>query len=652
MSLLLALIAASPALTQETKPQPSAEKSPELPAQIEFLETHIRFESNGDSRKEVHTRVHINNELGTRQFARLSFDYNRAFQQIEFPLVRITHQGGGTADILPSAISDQPNPAVVNAPAYQDVRVKSVRILGLAPGDLLEYRIVTTSSSPPFAPGFYISHDFARDGIVSQELFEIDLPAASKAAPITSRLAEIYETRESTEHSQGRVLYQWKWPAPSGADGKESASQKPLVPGPPNTSVQSDIVFTTFDWTDLLQPLKDALKKFDEPASPVKGEAERLTRSATTPEGKLKVLYDFVSQKIKTVDLPVGATAFRFRNPVDVVSSGYAAPEDKSILLSSLASSIGIDAAPALILTAHSTLLHGANPSALTNILNVARLANRAVWLDTAVEVAPFGMVRADLRAKPALLLSPPNDVQSFERVSTETPFASTQRVNVDSGITADGTLSAKVKYTMRGDNELLLRVAFHQSPEERWKEVAGLLALSDGFRGRITNVTASDPYATEKPFTVEYEISQPKFVDWSKTPVRIPALLPQLGLPDLPAKPASGSATSAIDLGTPLDVETHLTLHLPPGTSAHPPVGNAVVRDYATFASKYSAAANTVTASRHLNFLERQIPADRAPDYNAFVRAVHSDESQEFVLNPPEPAAVKKPAAVPTKEN
>src|SRR5437879_9932174 len=53
-------------------------EKPENPAQIELLETRSRFEANGDSRKEVHTRVHINNELGVRQFARLNFDYNRS----------------------------------------------------------------------------------------------------------------------------------------------------------------------------------------------------------------------------------------------------------------------------------------------------------------------------------------------------------------------------------------------------------------------------------------------------------------------------------------------------------------------------------------------------------------------------------------------
>src|SRR5260370_20709010 len=107
-------------------------------AQIELLETKHRFEINGDSRKEVHTRVRINNELGVQQFGRLNFDFNRSFQAIEIPIVRITHPSGGVADILPSAITDNPNPAVVGAPAYQDVHVKSDHILGLQPADRLE----------------------------------------------------------------------------------------------------------------------------------------------------------------------------------------------------------------------------------------------------------------------------------------------------------------------------------------------------------------------------------------------------------------------------------------------------------------------------------------------------------------------------------
>jgi len=72
-------------------------------------------------------------------------------------------------------------------------------------------------------------------------------------------------------------------------------------------------------------------------------------------------------------------------------------------------------------------------------------------------------------------------------------------------------------------------------------------------------------------------------------------------------------------------------------------PTGTSVNRDYAAFASQYSAKGLTVTASRHINFLLRQVPAERAPDYNAFLRVVLNDQAQDFTLDrdsPPAPAA------------
>ncbi|HME12218.1 MAG TPA: DUF3857 domain-containing protein, partial [Candidatus Acidoferrum sp.] len=86
--------AAAAATPKEKSPETEV---PQTPAQIELLETHYRFEADGSSRKEVHTIVKINSELGVRQFARLNFDFNRAFETVEIPLVRVTHSSGGTA---------------------------------------------------------------------------------------------------------------------------------------------------------------------------------------------------------------------------------------------------------------------------------------------------------------------------------------------------------------------------------------------------------------------------------------------------------------------------------------------------------------------------------------------------------------------------
>jgi hypothetical protein len=264
-------------------------------------------------------------------------------------------------------------------------------------------------------------------------------------------------------------------------------------------------------------------------------------------------------------------------------------------------------------------------------------------WLDPSMEVAPFRMIGANLRGKLAFLLLPDTkenaSLSPWLAVPVDLPLAASQQVNVDAVLAADGKLSAKVHYSLRGDNELLLRVAFHQTTKEKWRDLAQLLSISDGFRGQVTDVNASDPSNTRQAFSVDYEIAMPNFVDWSKKPVRIPALLPQLGLPDASANAVAGAAASAIDLGTPLDVDTRATLQLPPGTTAHVPTGTSVERDYATFTSKYtfqgpdSAGNVTLTASRHVHFLLREVPASRVMDYKAFVHAVQNDEAQDFTL-------------------
>ena len=89
------------------------------------------------------------------------------------------------------------------------------------------------------------------------------------------------------------------------------------------------------------------------------------------------------------------------------------------------------------------------------------------------------------------------------------------------------------------------------------------------------------------------------------------------------------------IQLGTPLDVQTSMTLHVPAGTEIQTPVATAVTRDYASFSSKYAGSTDEVVATRQIKFIKREIPADRAFDYNAFLHAVQSDAAQRIVLIP-----------------
>jgi hypothetical protein len=607
-------------------------------AQIELLETKYRFETNGDSRKEVHTRVRINNELGVRQFARLNFDFNRSFQAVEIPLVRITHPSGGTADILPSAITDNPNPAVVDAPAYQDVRVKSVRILGLQPGDLLEYRVITTTAHHPLAPDFWCEHSFDRAGIVTEEMFELDLPASR---PVQMRINP--ETPASSKEKSGdrdsaRVIYRWN------RIDKGQADQSPATDN-------ADIVLTTYEsWLKLSAQLSGLIEPSSEPSQTIGTKAVELTKGLPTSKAKLEVLYEFVSRKIRTVDLPIGATAFRNRPPDEILQTGYGIAEDKFTLLASLASSLDFEARIALFAAGSHVSDQLPSPSLFANSATIVHIPMQPTdlghggfkmcdrcgdlyWLVPAMEVAPFAAIPATLRGREAFVVNYMLATRPFAKTPEDLPFPAVQRVTVDASISSDGALDTKLKYILRGDNELLLRVAFHKTPKEKWKEVAQLLAISDGFRGQITNVAASDPYATKQPFTVEYEITQAKFIDWSKKPVRIPALLPSPGLPDPTSSSHDSSSKKSIDLGTPLEIDLDATVTLPEGTTVQAPTGTSVERDYAIFSSKYSAQGNTVHATRKLHFISREISATRAGDLNAFLHAVQADQTQLFTL-------------------
>jgi len=667
---------------EKTVAEKKEDKAP-LPFQIQLLETHLRFESNGDSRKEVHTVVKINDLAGARQFSRLGFDYNRAFQQVEIPLVRVSHANGGTSEILPSAITDAPNPAVEKFPAYQDVRVKSVRILGLQDGDTIEYRVITTTANHPLAPNFWLEHSFDRSGQVLEERYELDLPAsrfeesekdrASRleweaslqsntavpswekifpAEPYPPRIGRIYISPDLPQALSERVAegdsvrLQQKWVILRGEMGKQS------VVGSQNRGAQdTDIVVTTYDaWEGAawaLEGLCYRQEAWTRPTDPILLDTRKEILAATDAQSVSvpQALFEYVSRKIVSVDVPLEANGFRSRAPAEVLKSGYGTPADKARLIVALVRETGPDRSQeaqcgGVPKPEDWKMMQLPRPSLFSQLLVRVYINGHWVFLDPSLEVAPFGMIPSDLRGKDILIfLDPPRmgiirgpeDYSSWEKIPNGLPFPAKQQVSVDALIGADGTLRTKVNYIMRGDNELLLRMAFHQTPKDRWKEVAGLLALSDGFRGTITNVTASDPMETKDPFTVEYEITQAKFVDWSKRPVRIPALLPQIALPETPGKTAG-----KIELGTPLDVQTSLKLQLPPGTTVQTPAATSVARDYATFSSKYDGLLNTLTASRHIDFLVREIPAERAADYNAFLRAVQNDQAQPIVLFPP----------------
>jgi len=85
-------------------------------------------------------------------------------------------------------------------------------------------------------------------------------------------------------------------------------------------------------------------------------------------------------------------------------------------------------------------------------------------WLDLNVEVAPYQVIPSQVRGKNAFVVGPAV-TDLWRQVDDFLPFRARQSVSINASLASDGMLKANVHYSLRGDNELLLRAPFTNRP-------------------------------------------------------------------------------------------------------------------------------------------------------------------------------------------
>src|SRR5207245_381199 len=92
----------------------------------------------------------------------------------------------------------------------------------------------------------------------------------------------------------------------------------------------------------------------------------------------------------------------------------------------------------------------------------------------------------------------------------------------------------------VRGDLEVILRAAFRATPQTKWKNLVQGLSFAGGFAGDVSEVTASRPEDTDKPFEYSYHYHRTDYPDWSEKRILAPS--PPFGLPDLTDDPTEAT--------------------------------------------------------------------------------------------------------------
>ena len=638
--------------------QPSTQKTTapdysQEPFVIENYYLAVKFENDGTGERTLSSRIKVQSDAGVQQLAELVFGYNSASEKVDVHFVRVRKPGTSTITTSPDAIKEMTAAVARDAPEYTDYKEIHITVPALHSGDTIEYEI-STRIVTPMAPGqFWFEQNFLDRAIVLDEKLEVNVPQnralliqsaefsnvtgaeVRKVRLAPNSTAQIDEQRSpfSTFTESGRTSYRWRHSNLHVSSGDASPSKLPSPKIP-------DIQLTTFrNWDEVAAWYANLAKGRADPTPEMRAKAQDLTKGRATDLEKMQALYDYVSKNIRYVSLSFGLGRYRPHTAAEVFKNQYGDCKDKDVLLSALLQSVGIASDPALIPLLRPLDTSIPSPAQFDHLITAVPSGNDLIWMDSTAEVAPFRLLIPALRDKSALLILPDGNGKIVE-TPADPPFLSTQRVEIEAQVSDLGKLTAKLRYFLRGDNEVALRLAFRRTPQSEWLQLGQTIAVLDGIRGNVTSVKPSDPTDTEKPFELDLDYEQPSYLDWAKKKSKVPVPLLSLGMPHPPENPAD-----PILLGSPLDITTSLKLTLPANFTAQTPVGVAVTRDYAEFKSVYGFENHTFTAERILNFKMRELPASRAGDYDAFSRAVESDENQSFIVENNSTGAPEIPA-------
>jgi len=616
------------AASQASAAKQSAPDYSQEPIVIEQYNTSVRFENDGTGERDVTARIRVQSDAGVRLLGQLAFGYSSANEQIDVRYVRVRKLDGSVVTAAPSAITDMTGAVAREAPVYTDLKEKHITVPDLAPGVTLEYEI-DTHLVTPLAPGeFWFDHNFIRSSIVLDDRLEINVPEGRKI-DLESAPNMPYQTASKG----GRTIYTWKrsnLTLPSDND-----SQKP------DTDKLPDVQLTTFkSWEAVGRWYAGLEKGRTDPSPDIRAKTAALIEGRTTELEKIQALYEYVSKSIRYVSLSFGVGRYQPHTAAEVFANQYGDCKDKHTLLASMLQAAGIPSNAVLISYEHKLDPSMPSPAQFNHMITTVPIGKELIWMDATAEVAPFRLLASPLRKKLALVVPPDGDAKVVE-TPADPPFLSTQHVEIDASVSDLGKLTGQVHYTVRGDNELVLRLAFRRTPQTKWNELGQTILTLDQIHGQVTAVKPSDPTATQNPFQLEIDFEQPNYIDWSSKEAKAALPLLSVSMPD----PPDGN-DKPIELGSPLNIVLRLKLSLPPTFTAQAPVASSVPRDYADFSSNYQFAGHTLTAERTVNFKMRELPASRTSDYRAFVRAVNNDEHQMLVVANATPGAPEIPGS------
>jgi tetratricopeptide (TPR) repeat protein len=595
---------------------PAVDDYSKEPYIYDLIQTKVRFDADGKSQRELTVRVRIQSESAVRELGLLTYSFASSFETLDVVYVRVRKPDGSVVETPPSDVQELDSPVSRDAPMYSDQREKHVAVKSLTVGDVLEIDVRWTMHDAITPGHFWFDDSFFRAGICLKETLQLDLPRGVAAK------VDYKEPKPKIEETGDRRIYTFE-----KAHLKKNEESK--IPGweknfygmdPPEVRVSS---FTS--WADV----GIWFRSLEEPKAAVtpeiRAKAEELTKDLNSEDEKIRALYNFVSTHFRYIGVDLGIGRYAPHSAADILANRYGDCKDKHTLFAALLKSVGISAYPVLISSRFRLDPSFSSPDLFDHVITAIPKGDSFVFLDTTPEIAPFGLLLANLRDRQALVV-PNSSPAKLAKTPADPPFKPYETITIDSSIDTEGTLDAKMRIEERGGGEIELRTAYRNTPQNRWDELTQVLVNRMGYAGKSSEASVSAPEDTAKPFVISLQYHRPEFPDWKNHQISFPA--PPLVLADL--NDDQKRSKSALPLGDSQDVTYQITVKLPKDYSLEAPANVSRKTDFAEFSAQYSFGKDGVLqGTLHWKTLLREVPAGERDKYTELANSVADAQSR-----------------------
>lgn len=583
---------------------------------ITATETHVRFAATGASQRTQRTSVKVLSEAGLTAWGVISAAYAADNQHIEFRYVRVRKSDGTVVETPLASVLDQPSEASRTAPMYSDIRQKQIPVKALGVGDTLEFELSYVEDKPLVPGQFWFSYSFDHSAVVLREVLEIRVPRDHQP-----KIANA-DVKPTVADDGAERVYIW---TTAHTESTKSASVGQVIAEPEKISVQ---ISTFASWQQVGEWYRKLSLERATVTPEIQAKADLLVKGLATDDARMQAIYDFVSTRIRYIGLSFGIGRYQPHTASEVLENEYGDCKDKHTLLAALLKAEGIEAWPVLIHSSIKLDEDVPSPAQFDHLITVVPQGKQFQWMDTTPEVAPFGLLLANLRDKQALAI-PTTATPLLIRTPTNPPFPSLDHLDMTGVLNSEGTFNGHGNLTLRSDSEVLYRAAFHMSAQAKWQEVMQAVSYRLGFGGDVSNVQIDDPKSTHQPFHLAWDYQRKKFGDWDNRQILPPTGGIPINMIDEDKKPIS-----PIPFGSPGTTIFSSSMELPAGSTITPPAAVDIKTPFAEYHAKYSLSNGKLICERRLDALKKEVPVADWQQYISFQKEISSDYSNMIPIS------------------